>query len=128
MSKTFKTVDVLQAYTGHILVDGGFSQVHGIFDHFCPGIYTLGCAAMAKPIANEIEKQHPELKLVVEKLGAIPKKNYESWREKALKLLPATMELTGNLSPSRPCKRTSTRSPRSATPTRRRRRRTTSDS
>ena len=54
MRKNFPTLGVLGAYTGFVLSDHGFSQIHEVFDFYYPGIMTLGVAAMANDIKSKL--------------------------------------------------------------------------
>ena len=60
--KTFGTLAVMGAYTGYLLEENGFGKIHEVFDHFFPGIMTLGVAALSKHASAEIARQCPEVK------------------------------------------------------------------
>jgi len=77
-----------------VLYDGGFNGIHEVMDHFYPGIMTIGCAAMGKDAAKEIQEQLPEL---ASKLVPFQEGKWKEWSEKVLSQLPETMELEGPL-------------------------------
>lgn len=74
MIKEFNTVAVLGVFTGRVLAEHGFSEIHEIMDHFYPGIMTLGCASMAKTASHEVARQHPEF-------NSLPECTKENWEE-----------------------------------------------
>jgi hypothetical protein len=47
--KELPTLGVVGAFTGRLLKEGGFGEIHEVFDHLYPGIMTLGLVAMAEP-------------------------------------------------------------------------------
>ena len=89
--KAMPTLGVLGVYTGRVLKEHGFGEIHEVFDHFYPGIMTLGCAAMAEDAAAEVARQVP---------GCVPWKDDDDWQEYARRGLEAfgpTIELDGPL-------------------------------
>ncbi len=87
--KYFPTLAVLGAYSG-ICLDG-FSGIHEVFDHFYPGIMTLGVASMAKTGSKEILRQHPE----ISELPECTQKNWREYSRIALEKFGSTMGLEG---------------------------------
>ena len=85
------TLGVLGVYTGRVLGQGGFSDIHAVLDHLYPGIMILGCALVAKTASREILRQHPEF-------GELPECTKETWSayaEAALAKYGPTLSVTG---------------------------------
>lgn len=57
--KALPTLGVIGAASGCLLKDKGFGEIHEVFDHFYPGIMTLGIAAMGYKIKPLICSQVP---------------------------------------------------------------------
>ena len=91
--KLFPTAGILGAFTGVVLVDRGFNDIHDVLDHLFPGIMTLGCAAMQPHAAIEILRQHPS----IVDLGPCTSENYQEWYTDAIDKFGPTMEIDGPL-------------------------------
>ena len=63
MRKDFKIEAVLSAITGTLLCD--FGDMHEVYDHYYPGIMTLGVALMADQCRERVLEEHPGLKGVL---------------------------------------------------------------
>jgi hypothetical protein len=93
-TRTFKTIDVLEVWTGKQLP--GFEEgFHGVMDFFYPGIMTVGCAAMLEPCRKLLEIQLPEEVKKITFYGMTPA-NAEAMVEEALSTLPETITLVSN--------------------------------
>lgn len=91
--KAFPTLAVFGAYTGRLLVEGGFGDIQEVFDHLYPGIMTLGISAMAQRA-----KQH--LGEVMPVLGELEEVHGDDWRslaKAAVEMLGDTLSIDGPL-------------------------------
>ena len=59
--KEFRLDAVLSVTTGISMCDS-FGDVHEVFDHFYPGIMTIGVAMMSDRARERIFEQHPALR------------------------------------------------------------------
>ena len=91
MKKPMPTLGVMGVYTGILLKQGGFGEIHEVMDHFYPGIMTIGVAMMADTAKREVLRQRPEcLKLPdCEDIG------YERFAARALATFGESIELDG---------------------------------
>lgn len=94
--KSFPTLAVMGAYTGYLLEEGKFGQIHEVMDHFYPGIMTIGVGAMQPNAAAEIKRQRPE----VADVPGDPAK-YREFAEASVAALGATMDLEGPIDVSK---------------------------
>jgi hypothetical protein len=91
MEKQMPTLGVLGVYTGIVLKQGGFGEIHEVMDHLYPGIMTLSAARMAKTASKEVGRQHPELA----DLGECGSHNYEQYSASALKRFGESIPIEG---------------------------------
>lgn len=93
MIKAFPTTDVLTVSTGVMLRKGADFQA--VMDHFFPGIFTLGCAAMQPKASREIYRQLPGLLDFANKWGKVNADNCETFERAAIFTFGETVELDG---------------------------------
>jgi hypothetical protein len=97
VKKNFPVGDVLTVATGIMLANG--SDFHGVMDHFCPGIMSIGCAAMQQNAADEIMRQHPKVREFCRVNKQIRGETTEQWCRDFLSLAKVhfgdTLELLG---------------------------------
>ena len=68
-AKEFSTLAILGATTGVVLEDNGFLAIHDVFDFFEPGIGDHGMVKMMPKVIEEIYRQQPKLKQIVDEFG-----------------------------------------------------------
>ncbi len=90
-TKPLPTLGVLGVYTGLVLKQGGFSEIHDVMDHLYPGIMTLGCAHMAGTARKEVLRQHPEFA----ELPECDSGNWEQFASDALAKFGPTIDVVG---------------------------------
>jgi hypothetical protein len=95
--KQFSTLAAVGVATGIVMENEGMSGIHAVFDHFYPGIMTVGLLAMAEPAKDAVLSQVPALRDFIAENGRPTKFNYDTWGRRAVKAIGATVELTGPL-------------------------------
>lgn len=90
MTKTFSTLAVVGAWSGRLLVAGGFSDIHEVMDFFYPGCMAHNLPSLHPRVAEEILRQHPSLA----DLPPITSENFEAVAAQALKDFGLMMSLT----------------------------------
>jgi len=76
VKKPFPTLGVVGAWSGRLLKDRGFGEIHEVFDHLYPGIMTLGLVAMSQHAAEYLHRTVPGL-------ANFPMVTDENWQEMA---------------------------------------------
>ena len=89
-TKAFPTLAVAGVYTGRLLQEGGFNDIHEVFDHLFPGIMTLGIAAMSNTASAEVARQLPQLV----GLGDVGD-DWQAYAATALRVLGPTLDVGG---------------------------------
>lgn len=96
--KAFPTIAVAGAYTGCLLEKGKFGDIHEVFDHFYPGIMTLGLASMSKTVSAHLAKVIPRMT----ELPDVTPENYQDVARLAVEMFGPTIELDGPLADVNP--------------------------
>lgn len=73
MRKKLQTLGVVGAYSGRLLKERGFGEIHEVFDHLYPGIMTVGVAAMSDDTKKYLGQDVPALL----EIPSITKENFE---------------------------------------------------
>jgi hypothetical protein len=89
--KEMPTLGVLGVATGILLKQGGFGEIHEVFDHLYPGIMTLGVAHMSGTASREILRQVPG----IADLGECNGENYERYAHAGLAKFGPTILVEG---------------------------------
>ncbi len=93
-TKAFSTLAVMGVSSGLLLEEGGFGKIHEVFDHFYPGIMTMGVAAMSSRAAAEVDRQVPNM------VHPHPGEKWQTFAKRGLVVLGDTIELSGPIAVS----------------------------
>lgn len=92
-AERFSVLSVGCVCTGVLLEEGKYGDVRKLMDFFCPGVMTIGAVCAMPNVRDEIYRQHPGLKSIIESMPPPDRDTCETYAEMLTLAMPDGIEL-----------------------------------